>query len=125
MPMLRLLALVVLAATSPSNAAAAMQASFDWGPTKSCFDSNSPPISLSGVPKGTAALDIRMKDLNVPGYPHGGGRVAYTGQKQLAYGAFRYKGPCPPEPHIYEFTIRALDAGGRELASAKARKRFP
>lgn len=29
---------------------AGMGVSFDWGPTKKCFDSKSPPMRLSGVP---------------------------------------------------------------------------
>ncbi|MYZ50234.1 phospholipid-binding protein [Propylenella binzhouense] len=103
-----------------------MQASVDWGPTKHCLDENSPPITLTGVPAGTVTLDIRMKDLDYLRYPHGGGKVAYAGQSQLPYGAFRYKGPCPPNvSHLYEFTIRALDAAGKELATAKTKKRFP
>ncbi len=78
--------------------AQAMSVSFTWGPTKKCFDSKSPPMTVRGVPKGTKSLDIRMKDLNAPNYPHGGGRVTYKGKKRLPYGAFRYRGPCPPQP---------------------------
>jgi len=103
----------------------AMSLSFSWGPTKACFDGKSPPMKLGGVPRGTKKLDIRMVDLNMPSYPHGGGRIAYKGKKNLPYGAFRYKGPCPPSPHTYQFTAKALDANGKVLATAKARKRFP
>jgi hypothetical protein len=108
----------------PAQAQAAMSVSFDWGPTKSCFDSKSPPMTLKGVPTGTAKLDIQMVDLNAPAFRHGGGRVAYTGQKALPYGAFRYKGPCPPATHTYQFTVKALDKSGKTLATAKARKPF-
>lgn len=118
-----LLASVILIASGA--AASAMSMSFDWGPTKKCFDPKSPPISLSDVPQGTAKLRFRMTDLNAPTYNHGGGTVTYGGKNKLAYGAFRYKGPCPPEPHTYQFTVDALDAKGKKLASAKARKRFP
>ena len=104
--------------------ASAMSMSFDWGPTKSCFDPKSPPISLSDVPKGTVKLRFKMVDLNAINYPHGGGTVAYTGKNKLAYGAFRYKGPCPPTPHTYQFTVDALDKNGKKLATAKARKSF-
>jgi phosphatidylethanolamine-binding protein (PEBP) family uncharacterized protein len=102
---------------------AEMTVSFEWGPTKKCFDSKSPPMQLSGVPENTKTLDIRMVDLNSP-YEHGGGKVAYSGNNALPYGAFKYQGPCPPEQHTYQFTVKALDAGGKTLATAKARKTF-
>jgi len=114
--------LLVLGMTGAAQAG--MGVSFDWGPTKKCFDPKSPPMRLSGVPDGTRTLDIRMVDRNAV-FNHGGGKVAYTGQKSLPYGAFRYKGPCPPSPHIYRFTVKALDAGGKTLATATAEKRFP
>lgn len=103
----------------------AMDAHFEWGPTEDCFDPNSPPFEISGIPQGTASLSFRMVDLQVPDYPHGGGSVAYAGTGSIPYGAFKYKGPCPPSPHTYEFTVKALDASGKVLATAKARKRFP
>jgi len=112
-------------ALSATAAQAAMQVSVDWGSTAKCFDPNSPPMTLSGVPEGTAKLDIRMVDMDAPSYPHGGGTVAYDGQKRLPYGAFTYRGPCPPTPHDYMFTVKALNAAGKALATATARKRFP
>lgn len=105
--------------------ASAMSLSFNWGPTKKCFDRSSPPMKVSGVPKGTVKLKFKMVDLNVPSYPHGGGTVKYSGKNSLPYGAFRYKGPCPPEPHTYQFTVQALDAKGKVLGTAKAKRRYP
>lgn len=108
---------------APSSASA-MGLSFSWGPTKKCFDSKSPPMKVSGVPKGTVKLKFRMVDLNAPGYNHGGGTVKYKGSGKLGYGAFRYKGPCPPAPHVYKFTVKAVNAKGKTLAKASAKKRF-
>jgi phosphatidylethanolamine-binding protein (PEBP) family uncharacterized protein len=123
---MRGLMVIAFLLASCTAAMADMKVSFDWGPTKKCFDSKSPPISLSGVPAGTKALDIRMKDMNVPDYNHGGGKVDYSGQKSLVYGAFSYTGPCPPSgKHKYRFTVNALDAGGKTLATATADKMFP
>ena len=102
----------------------AMSLSFDWGPTKRCFDANSPPIKLRQVPKGTALLRFRMRDLNAPSYNHGGGTVKYTGKNSLPYGAFRYKGPCPPRRHTYEITVDAINAKGKRTATAKFRRSF-
>ncbi|TPM34465.1 phospholipid-binding protein [Mesorhizobium sp. B2-3-5] len=106
-------------------ASAGMTMTFEWGPTAKCFDPKSPPITLSGVPAGTKTLAFRMTDLDAPDFKHGGGTVAFAGQKTLPYGTFSYRGPCPPKPHTYEISVRALDSTGKILATAKARKRFP
>lgn len=118
------LTLLLLSGLS-SPALAGMWVSFNWGPTTKCFDKNSPPIALKGVPEGTVKLDIRMQDLNAMSYNHGGGKVDYSGQSALAYGAFRYRGPCPPVTHTYKFTVKALDAKGKMLAKAEAKRKFP
>lgn len=112
-------------AMSVADGAMAMGLSFDWGPTKDCFDQNSPPMRVSDVPAGTEKLRFRMIDLNAPDYPHGGGTVSYNGNGKLPYGAFRYTGPCPPSPHVYQFTVEALDGAGKILGKATAKKRFP
>ncbi len=121
------LALLCAIGFAPSPAFAQdMKVAFDWGPTKQCFDPRSPPITLSGVPAGTAKLAMRMADQNSP-YNHGGGEIAYKGQAALPYGAFRYKGPCPPagRTHFYKITVTALDAAGKPLASASGLQPFP
>lgn len=121
---MRVLLGFILATAVASPALADMKVSFDWGQTKKCFDHNSPPITLSGVPVGTAKLDIQMTDRNAMDFHHGGGKVAYDGNNSLPYGAFSYTGPCPPSKHKYRFTVKALDAKGKELATAKAEKFF-
>lgn len=115
---------IVVAGVVPASA---MSLSFDWGPTKECFDRKSPPMSLSGVPAGTKKLKFRMVDLNAVNFNHGGGTVNWPGGSSgsLPYGAFRYTGPCPPSPHTYQFTVDALDSSGNKLATAKAKRRFP
>jgi phosphatidylethanolamine-binding protein (PEBP) family uncharacterized protein len=124
--MSRLLVLAAAAAVACLPLTAfAMGLSFDWGPTKACFDPKSPPMSVSDVPAGTKRLRIHMTDLDAPRFHHGGGTVAYEGSGKLAYGAFSYKGPCPPKPHTYRFTAEALDGSGKVLATATAKKRFP
>jgi phosphatidylethanolamine-binding protein (PEBP) family uncharacterized protein len=68
-----------------------------------------------------------MVDLNLPSFRHGGGTISYQGGKELAAGAFSYTGPCPPpgQRHNYRWTVRALDAGGKTLATASAAAPFP
>jgi phosphatidylethanolamine-binding protein (PEBP) family uncharacterized protein len=104
--------------------AAAFSMSVSWKGTAKCFDSQSPIIRLSGVPKKTTKIEFHMTDLDAPDYPHGGGTVAYAGQKVLPKGAFSYRGPCPPAPHRYRWTAKALDANGAAIGTAQTTVRF-
>lgn len=90
-----------------------IEVEFHWTAQSGCRPV-SPPITLSNVPQQTAYLDIRMKDLNVPSYNHGGGKVAYEGQSEIPEGALStYKGPCPPAgSHNYQISVNALNAEG-------------
>ena len=96
------------------------------GGVKSCFDPQSPPFTLSGVPAGTRHLRFAMKDLDAPDFVHGGGTIAYDGQPGIPRGAFPYRGPCPPQgQHRYQWTVEAQDAAGKTLAAATITKNFP
>jgi phosphatidylethanolamine-binding protein (PEBP) family uncharacterized protein len=105
-----------------SSEAHAFSVSFRW-----C--GGSPEFQLRDVPKGTATLDLHMQDLMVPSYPHGGGSVAYRGENAIPCGALSgsYRGPSPPPPqiHTYRWTVKALDASGRPLATATSERKFP
>ena len=122
---MRFILTAVFSLALTGTALAEMKVSFDWGPTGKCFDRKSPPFKVGGVPAGTATLSFQMTDLDAPDYHHGGGKVAYKGQGDIAYGAFSYKGPCPPVRHRYRFTVKALDAKGKEVGKATATKAFP
>jgi len=122
---LRLVLAFGFAVAMTTAASADMVMNFEWGPTVKCFDPNSPPITLSGVPAGTKTLAFKMVDTDAPDFKHGGGTVVFGGQKTLPYGAFSYRGPCPPRPHMYEISVKALDGSGKTIATAKARRRFP
>lgn len=114
-----------LAIATPA-AATELGVAFEWRPTKKYFDSKSPPFTITKVPPETRTLTFRMVDRNAPSYNHGGGKVAYRGESQISYGAFRYKGPCPPSgSHTYSWTIKALDAKGKTVAEGKSSKKFP
>src|SRR5258706_15881983 len=106
--------------------AIAMSLSFSWTGVARC-SSNPPAFTLSDVPPGTSRLAFNMIDLNLPSYPHGGGTISYQGGGQIAAGSFSYKGPCPPEHqrHNYRWTVKALDAGGKTLATTSATSAFP
>ncbi len=118
-------ALIAVLAAWPS-VAPAMSLKFSWAGFAAC-SAGSPAFSLADVPNGTTRLAFRMIDRQVPGYPHGGGTVAYTGANEIAAGAFTFKGPCPPagEHHVYRWSVRALDRAGRTIGEASAEARFP
>lgn len=121
MKKLLFVSLALLAATPVS--AADMAVSFSWCGTRS------PDFTLANVPKGATQLELRMVDLFVPGYPHGGGKLAFKGQKTIACGAITsgFEGPSPPPPqvHEYQWSVKALDAAGKVLASATASRKYP
>jgi len=121
---LRLVLAFGFALAMTTAASADMTMTFEWGPTAKCFDPKSPPIALSGVPAGTKTLAFNMVDLDAPSFRHGGGTVVFGGQKNLPYGAFSYRGPCPPRPHMYEISVKALDGGGKAPRHGKSTKTF-
>jgi len=117
---------VALAALLPMAAQAAdLQVDFTWAGVNACT-TKTPAFNIGGIPDGTKKLSFKMVDLNKPGYPHGGGTVDYAGSGAIPAGAFHYVGPCPPYgKHTYEFTVKALDAAGKVLASGKKSLPFP
>jgi phosphatidylethanolamine-binding protein (PEBP) family uncharacterized protein len=81
------------------------------------------------MPPGTARLQFAMTDLNVPCFHHGGGTVAYRGQRAAPSGAFSsgFTGPSPPpgQVHTYQFSIKALGPNGAVPATTTTRRKFP
>ncbi len=120
------LTLSALALCAGTPAALAFTVTFDW--CRGAPD-GSPNFVLRDVPAGTVNLRFAMKDLDKPGFHHGGGTVGYRGQPEVPCDAFAsgFVGPSPPpgETHTYEFTIEALDPAGKVLAATTARRRFP
>lgn len=117
---------------SAGVAQADMSVSFDWGDIPLCTSGNpnrvgNPAFVLKGVPEGTTVLDFRLKDLDVPSYNHGGGKIklAQSGNFSIPFGVFKYKSPCPPSgSHTYQWTVTAK-AGNKKLATAKASRDYP
>jgi len=118
---------VALAAWLSAGEASAFSASFRWC-SKTPKSTTSPVFTLSKVPKGTSSFKLSMKDLQAA-FDHGGGIVPYGGGRSIPCGeiAYGWVGPFPPkgEVHTYEFTLKALDAAGKELGEAHATRRFP
>ncbi len=124
------IALAAALAMLATGAQAEMTLAFDWGKIPRCTTGRpntvpSPTFVLKGVPKGTTTVTFRLKDLDVPSYNHGGGKVKMATSGKVPSGVFKYKSPCPPSGrHTYEWTATAK-AGNKTLASAKARKTYP
>jgi phosphatidylethanolamine-binding protein (PEBP) family uncharacterized protein len=120
-----LAALIGLSMLAVPGSAEAFTASFSWAGIRAC-EKISPAFELQGVPPGTKRLRFEMKDLDVPGFHHGGSTIAYTGNA-VKRGAVQYIGPCPPggEHHHYRWTIEALDGAGKRLGTASATATFP
>jgi hypothetical protein len=115
-----------LAIGSDVSAQTAFKASGRW-----C--GSSPEFVLSGVPAATVKLNAQMVDLNVPGFPHGGGEVAYQKGGRIECGAIsqgsggRYQGPSPPpgQVHTYQWAISALDTSGKTIGKAVTSLKVP
>ncbi len=106
---------------------AAFNTTVSWEGTQSCLDPNSPRFTVSQVPAGTDKLVFLMEDLDKLSFRHGGGEVRYNGESTIPYGAFQYKGPCPPGvTHTYRWTIKAIDSQ-RQMVVGKSvvERKFP
>lgn len=124
-------ALIAAIALTASAAQAEMSLSFKgWGNIPSCTTGRpntvgNPAFTLKGVPAGTTRIHLRLKDLDVPSYNHGGGKVKMSSDGTIPAGTFKYKSPCPPSGrHTYEWTATAKK-GGKTLATAKAARQYP
>lgn len=108
--------------------AAEMQVEFSWGGIKACTH-ESPEIRVTRIPDGTVELQVRLVDINLPAYNHGGGSVKPDGSGIIPVGALNvgYNGPCPPvgERHKYEFSVMAKNAEGVIIGFGKSRQSFP
>ena len=107
--------------------AAQLTVDFSWKDVKS-GSTVSPAIKVSGFPAETKYFTVKLADLDVPAFNHGGGKVENDGTGIIAAGALKddYKGPNPPSgSHRYEFTVQAVNAEGTIIGIGKSTKKFP
>lgn len=130
-----LVALIVLATGCAKNQnqikiptdAAKMDVAFSWEGIQTCAH-ESPEIRVSNIPDGTAELQVKLKNVNVPEWNQGGGNVKNDGSGIIPAGSLNlgYNGPCPAGGrNTYEFTVMAVDAEGVIIGFGKARQPFP
>jgi phosphatidylethanolamine-binding protein (PEBP) family uncharacterized protein len=118
---------LAVAVSSTAALAGDLTVDFKFDSSSRC-SRTSPEIRVGGVPEGTVAFRVRLKDKNVPSWRHGGGKVVNDGSGIIPKGALTdgYNGPCPPSgSHYYVFTVQALDTKDEELAEGEATERFP
>ncbi len=107
--------------------AAEMTVEFSWEGIAACTH-DSPELRASAVPDATTDLRVRLKDVSLPKWNHGGGQVKHDGSGVIPAGALKlgYNGPCQPSGrHKYEFSVMAVDADGVIVGFGKARQSFP
>jgi len=117
------------ACTGDNPDAGKMGVDFQWQ-QKDQGSTDNPEIRLTGVPPGTTQFFVKLVDLDLPGFDHGGGFAANDGSGVIARGAARgnYNGPDPPWPklgHTYEITVKAYDAQKNLLGIGKKALAFP
>ena len=124
---------LLIAALLVASASASAQMVVDWTWKASHRCANvSPALTVTGVPEGTKSIAFQMNDLDFQNKDHGGGTVPHESgdTANVAEGALTksYLGPCPNNfssfGHVYQITVRALDASGNELAKTSKGKDF-
>jgi len=99
---------------------------FEWSKENLCQNGISPELKIQGIPIETTKLKWNLTDLQAPAYNHGGGTLVYLGTNTIPKGTLiGYNGPCPPmnSPHVYKFSIKALDAEGKVIAFGTGKRR--
>jgi phosphatidylethanolamine-binding protein (PEBP) family uncharacterized protein len=82
-----------------------------------CEGSGSPAIRLSDIPAGVVSYDVRMTDLDSPGYRHWRETVLSHEPAIPAGTGSHYSGPaCPPNGHRYRISILARNARRQPIA---------
>ena len=107
--------------------AAKMDVEFSWEGIQACSH-ESPEIRVSNIPEGTEELRVKLKDIDLPEWNQGGGKVKHDGSGIIPAGALKlgYNGPCPPRGrHKYVFSVMAVNAEGVIIGFGKARQSFP
>ena len=103
-----------------------MTVSFSWQGIKA-GSTVSPKIKVSGFPSETKYFLVTLRDLDAPGWNHGGGRVKNDGTGIIPAGALKggYNGPNPPGgTHRYQFTVKAVNAKGAAIGIGRSTKGF-
>lgn len=122
--MKNLCVLICLLCTGASSAFASspgMTLDFTWIGTTLCAPRpSSPEFQVENVPAGTTRLRFAL--VGPTGRELGGADVELPARGAVPKGAVSYRPPCVGG--IYTWTVDAIDAGGKLLASASLSRPF-
>jgi len=107
--------------------AAHLTLDFEFTKKHQC-SSISPEIRVGSIPVGTQKLKVKLVDLDVPNWDHGGGTIDYSGAAVIPENSLKsgYNGPCPPSgSHRYQIKVNAVDAAGVIIGQGKGSQMFP
>lgn len=113
--------------TVVSTCTFAMDVNFEFKNKHRCSNS-SPSIKVSGIPAGTTELSVKMTDLDLRSFNHGGGFLqnpdGFPSDLEIPEGALKsYVGPCPPNfssfGHDYEIAVTARTKTGEAVVAAQ------
>ena len=124
---LSVIVILVFSINSKIQKTARVGVSFSWKGIKK-GSNRSPVIKVTKIPAGTKYFLVTLKDLDVPKWNHGGGKVRNDNSGVIPAGALKngYNGPNPPSgSHRYQFTVKALDSKGKIIGIGTATKSFP
>lgn len=115
---------VLLACSESTSTLPEMGVSFQFEEKHRC-STISPAITLSNVPAESNSFQVKLTDLDVRSYNHGGGTANIQGNVIPEGALNNYKGPCPPNgTHTYRFSVKAISVDGKPLASGQAQQEF-
>jgi hypothetical protein len=102
-----------------------LELDYSWG-TGLGENQKNPEIRLTGIPSTTKFLEVQLVDLDLSFANHGEvEKITYVEDGLIPYGTLKnYIGPSPPpQGHLYEYTIKALDENGVVVGIGKKAKK--
>jgi phosphatidylethanolamine-binding protein (PEBP) family uncharacterized protein len=123
-----LLIAINLACEKRADRVAEMDVYFEWN-SKGTSVYQNPEIHLSAIPETTDRFTVKLVDLDMKSFHHGGGEFTYTGSLVIPTGELEgdYQGPqAPPnKPHRYEISVKALDTSGKVVGEGRYTRQYP
>ncbi|MET0532402.1 MAG: hypothetical protein ABW003_29480 [Microvirga sp.] len=125
MPSRRFASLLILGSLGMSPASAAdMTLEFSWRGVEACRGGGvSPALQVKNAPRGTRTFFFTLERiLGRETRELGGSSVPFRADGQIPPGSVYTNAPC--EPADYRWTVKALDATGRTIATASKAEFF-
>lgn len=125
--LLILVIVIVTACEKRAEEVSDMGVSFKWNPPKTQYQN--PEIHLTGIPEATHRFLVKLVDLDLKTYNHGGGYYLHNGFSVIPPGELDgdYQGPSPPPGivHQYQITVKALNADDVVIGEGRYTRQYP